>query len=447
MSTRNKLLIVFGLLIIMFICSGVFAETNEKWGDLTWPLEDSVLTISGNGSMKEGYKEGAWDERTYPWTENIKKEKIKKVIIEEGVTEIAYAAFKGIPNAIESVELPNSLTTINDFAFGGCVKLNEIKLPESLRYIRSWAFNDCGEFSVFYIPASVKEINVSAFYDTKISAFKVSEDNPNYKTVNGALLTKNGKELIRAGTATEEFDIPESVKIICCMCFQFSPIKHITIPASVKEIVNLAFELSDLESVDLYCDKAKLGESIFDRCYKLQNVKFIGSFKSISRMMFSDCTALSEIHLPASVITIGDAAFQNCKSLKSIVLHSKVKKIADNAFSHETLIYCIPKSKAQQWAKRNDYQYDKYVPVKKVQCKDKKVNITVGDTYQPEIDYSLSNATFQEMDWSISNQDICTVDKEGCITAIAAGTCKIIGVTIDGSGKKIEYTVSVSSVK
>ena len=51
--------------------------------------------------------------------------RIKKVVVPEGITELAQNAFSFCDNLIE-VQLPESLTVIGDYAFQGCTNLREI---------------------------------------------------------------------------------------------------------------------------------------------------------------------------------------------------------------------------------------------------------------------------------------------------------------------------------
>ena len=90
----------------------ISAEIQGECGDgVFWKLdpETGTLTISGAGSMTEA-----------PWQEY--KDLIKEVIVEDGVQSIVTMAFSGCEN-LQTVILPNTLTTIEDYAFEGCTAL------------------------------------------------------------------------------------------------------------------------------------------------------------------------------------------------------------------------------------------------------------------------------------------------------------------------------------
>ena len=63
-----------------------------------------------------------------PWHKD--KEKIKKVVVENGVINIGILAFSDC-SSLTSVEIPNSVTTIETYAFKGCTSLTSITFKGS----------------------------------------------------------------------------------------------------------------------------------------------------------------------------------------------------------------------------------------------------------------------------------------------------------------------------
>lgn len=100
-------------------------------------LTDWTLTISGKGAMPDF--EGTGDP-VCPW-EN-EKQKIKKVIIEEGVTNIGKNAFRGCSELAE-VHISKTVKKIGDAAFRDCTALTQIDIPDSVNSVGSFAFIGC----------------------------------------------------------------------------------------------------------------------------------------------------------------------------------------------------------------------------------------------------------------------------------------------------------------
>lgn len=145
------LLIACMLLTVAPISVGATDAVSGTCGpNLTWTLNDGVLTISGSGEMTKS-----------PW--GRVDDKIKHVVIEKGVTSISKHAFYACEN-IESVTLPEGLITIGDFAFQ-CCRFKSIRFPDSLESVGCYAFNILGMgVQVLNVPSNLKYIGEHAFF-------------------------------------------------------------------------------------------------------------------------------------------------------------------------------------------------------------------------------------------------------------------------------------------
>ena len=135
--------------------SGTFGSANLSWSFSC----DSVLTISGSGDMPSSANTGI-----FPW--NNFRNKIKHVVIGEGVTSIGNNAFRDLSNLV-SVSNPSTLRTIGDYAFIYCRKLETFNFPNGLQKIGTTSnghtFYECNSLQSVYIPASVTEIKKDVF--------------------------------------------------------------------------------------------------------------------------------------------------------------------------------------------------------------------------------------------------------------------------------------------
>ncbi len=78
------------------------------------------------------------------------------------VTSIGDYAFTNC-NKLQTISIPNSITNIGSHAFSSCSKLNNINIPNSVTTIGASAFLDCSGLTVLTIGNSVKFISDSAF--------------------------------------------------------------------------------------------------------------------------------------------------------------------------------------------------------------------------------------------------------------------------------------------
>ena len=110
-----------------------YKSTGPK---IRWSYANGTLTIGGNGLMEKCYNISSGR----PWDKY--KEKITRVVIENGVTNIGSWAFYGY-TGLKSVTIPNSVTNIGEFSFYGCAGLVGITIPDSVENIDDWAFRNC----------------------------------------------------------------------------------------------------------------------------------------------------------------------------------------------------------------------------------------------------------------------------------------------------------------
>ncbi len=108
-------------------------------GNTSYNISGSTLTISGKGDMKNYSSFG-----TTEW--DSKKETIKKVIINSGITSLGNYAFAQLRN-LETVSIPNTVTNIGEAAFYECNSLQTVTLPSSVKTLGDYAFFNCYSMS------------------------------------------------------------------------------------------------------------------------------------------------------------------------------------------------------------------------------------------------------------------------------------------------------------
>ena len=82
------------------------------------------------------------------------------------VTSIKYLAFSYC-HSLESITIPNSVTTIGGSTFKECDSLTSITLPNGLKAIDFWTFSQCSSLTSITIPNSVNYIGFRAFEKCK----------------------------------------------------------------------------------------------------------------------------------------------------------------------------------------------------------------------------------------------------------------------------------------
>lgn len=82
---------------------------------------------------------------------------LKEVVFPNSIISIGRYAFAGCSSMTE-IELPNSVVELRNGAFSGCTKLGSIKLSQNLKRIDYDVFNDCSSLESLIIPGSVTQL-------------------------------------------------------------------------------------------------------------------------------------------------------------------------------------------------------------------------------------------------------------------------------------------------
>ena len=216
------------------------------------------------------------------------------------------------PCAISKINLPNSVTGIEEGAFKSCTRLTDINIPNSVTSIEWATFYSCTSLTDINIPDAVKSIEPETFSGC---------------------------------TRLADINIPNSVTSIGYEAFyNCTRLTDINIPNSVTSIER----------------------STFYSCTGLTSINIPGSVTTIGSNAFYDCTSLTDINIPNSVTSIGEQAFYNCDNLKSVYMNASTPPfIGSQAFhniSKDLTIY-IPRGSytaywLSYWGNYNLVEYD-----------------------------------------------------------------------------------------
>ena len=119
---------------------------------------DEIWYTSSEGSVVQPYKSDVFGATIVSNTYSDGKGVIK---FDGAVTSIGQEAFRW--SSITSIEIPNSVISIEDNAFYGCSSLKSIEIQNSVKSIGAGAFNGCSKLTGIDIPNSVESIGAGAF--------------------------------------------------------------------------------------------------------------------------------------------------------------------------------------------------------------------------------------------------------------------------------------------
>lgn len=230
--------------LILFSTKAEATSYSGTCGEnLTWTFDESsgILTVSGSGDMIDFHSVSYT-----PWYEYLKQYKIKKIIIEKGITSIGKEAFVN-DLSLESVSLPEGLVSVGDYAFMNNPKLKDVSLPQSIESLGVASFYDCG-FSNLHIPANLSYIGESAFFSCdKLYEINVDTKNKVFSSDEyGVLYSKDALIQYPARNERTSYKIPDKITKICRGAFYGNQnLTSITFTNSITNIENNAFGFCD----------------------------------------------------------------------------------------------------------------------------------------------------------------------------------------------------------
>ena len=232
------------------------------------------------------------------------------------------------------------VTTIAQGGFW-CDEIVSIYIPKGVTCIKEQGIYSCEKLKSVYIPETVNSIGIYAMTACPKLDVIVSDKNPFFSSLNGALYDKDKTELICAPNYVKTFSFPKTVRRIGYYAFyKCENLESIIIPEGVTSIGAGAFSGAHLSQVYISKTVETIGEFAFGYCSFLAHVDFCydgesheSHLTSIGKDAFEHCPNLREISLPDHVETIGESAFHWCRNVKSLSLSKELVTIEDEAFS------------------------------------------------------------------------------------------------------------------
>ena len=247
---------------------------------------------------------------------------IQSVTIPESVTSIGKSAFEDC-SKLDSLTIKGVATSmIGASAFAGCTSLTSLSLVGSFQTIGDFAFADCGMTSLT-IDATITSIEKYAFSSSSLTSLSLTGN-----------VQKIGDYAFSSCSSLNTVTFPKSPTSIGSHAFDScTSLNPIEIPGTVTEIGDCAFYNCDgLISATIEEGVQSTGADMFYGCDYLATVKLPESLTTIADGSFAFCSNLNHVKIPASVTYIGNSAFSNCTSLSEITLRDGVKTIGANAF-------------------------------------------------------------------------------------------------------------------
>lgn len=237
-----------------------------------------------------------------------------------------------VPDTIDG----RKVTVLGNSTFQYCTQASDIEsvtLPDSLTTIEKNAFYNCEKLKSVTIPPNVSSIGLAAFVEglseSSLTEIKVDPENPYFSEKDGVVFSKDGTKLIvfpsgRSG----DYQIPDGTVSVGDYAFYYCVnVSSITVPGSVRS----------------------LGEGAFGNCSSLTKAVLNEGLEEIGEYAFQSSSGIRDIIIPASVKSVGKNGLRLSSECRIRVLSTDTVW-ADDAFRDSALIAGKKDSTLQKYA-------------------------------------------------------------------------------------------------
>ena len=275
---------------------------------------------------------------------------LKTINIPSTVTDIGESAFYHCAALASDIKIPTGVTTVNDLTFSRCEKISSIIIPDTVTSIGGSAFSDCYSLKEIVIPDGITRIAPGTFLNCKsLTEINIPDS-----------VVSIGKQAFSGCSSITEFRIPDSVTEIGYNVFEDSGFynnesnwdngilylneflvdvkrnvsENKTIKEGTRYIVERAFEsCQNLEGIIIPDSVVEIYDSTFKNCSELKNAEIGKGVTRIGKYAFTNCKKLKKITIPGNVKQIDDYAFSECVKLEKVTIEKGVQIIGTAAFS------------------------------------------------------------------------------------------------------------------
>ena len=340
--------------------------------------------------------------------------------IKEGTRFIGFEAFRNC-TGLTSIEIPNSVISIGDYAFSYCSGLApSIEIPNSVTKVGNYAFSGC-DFTSIKAPA--------AFFDVAEKEWPSYTKVLNQVTVNGGELTENALLFINrsyktlqildvSGVTNTEF-ADEAFK-------GYYNLQQLVLPEGLQKVSYMMVAgCKNLQSIDIPASVEEIEQSAFEDCRSIQSITFGGApagapgrfnapatasqLKKIGNWAFYNAHELQHLDIPEGVTEIGDGAFYGCTYLENLTLPASVQSIGDNTFAlcaklQKIVVNAVTPPSIQA---KTFYDVNRQIPV---YVPDESVNAYKNDAQWSEFNIRGISSIPQDID-QITNDQLLLTNK------------------------------------
>ena len=278
------------------------------------------------------------EESAFGWCENL-----KVATMSNNIKSIGDSAFRQC-RKLEKIYLPEGLESIGEFCFSFCTGMRNVNIPSTLSVISDYAFQECHSFTEIVIPEGVTTIGEYA-YGMCIGAKRMSISSSTTDIHKEAFFALTSLETISVSDENTVYHDQNECLIKTAAKSLIYGCKNSVIPddGSVTHIENYAFqECSGLKHMYIPKEITRIEVEAFKRCGYLESIvveEGNPAYFSVDNCLIQKGGSKlrygcknSIIPSDGSVLTIENQAFNGCVGLKHVYIPAVIQDVDTHAF-------------------------------------------------------------------------------------------------------------------
>ena len=277
---------------------------------------------------------------------------LTEIHLSSSITALNNHSFEG--SSIQSVIIPEGVTLIGDNCFNDCLSLKKVQLPSTLQHIGNEAFRSTG-ICTLYLPEGVTFIGKRSY--AMCENLKSITLPTTLKEIESGAFDGTKIKEVKLNKEIEEYDamIPLFIKnkleeegIQCNHCYidvqdvKMKLISDYKIPEGVEKIGDWCFACCSIPSIELPEGITSIGEGAFYQVLRLKEITIPSSVKTLGNSCFYGCKLLNSVEFPSELESIGEDCFRNCAKLANEDIELKsLKSLGEGSFLNTNISHVI----------------------------------------------------------------------------------------------------------
>lgn len=233
---------------------------------------------------------------------------------------------------IKHVKFESGITTIPQYACCDMAYLESVEIPDTVTEIQSWAFQNAVNLTSINLPDDIVTIGNEILVNTGLTELTLPKN-----------VVSVGNGILRDTEGVKKITVPKKVTYfggLGALCDSY--VEEVAFADGIKVIPSHACEgAAHLTTINIPASVTQINNDAFKRCTALTSCVIPDTVTSMGTNAFAYCSSLKNIILPATITRLSGQIFKDCSSLETISIPNTVTRIDGRTFQNCTSLQSV----------------------------------------------------------------------------------------------------------